>query len=457
MKNLSEQQVNEASAEYESMIQYGTQLAEREMEDGGWAEMLNEGELLVEDSVKKAQAALLLNNAKSWLYGMHESTRSMMVGGFQDYLFPVIRAAFVENPVYDLVSVQPMTKRVGQIFWLNYIYGSTKGSITKGDHMFDVGTGWHGATGYTDEVVDLEDQPATNGVANATTAGQTSYFPVRPGTFQFTIDDTVDYVIRDDGNGGLVKVSGGALTISSGSVNYDTGAWTVTMSGVLPTDAGVVATYAFDGEENSNIPLIDFEISSSAVAARRRAVQIRYNEEKQQDFGAEFGMDAASIIINGATQNLITETAGEVVRDLWDMAGTPSLSFNVNQSAAPEQGYSKTEHLRDIRFQLNQASNGIYDATQRAEGTFIVVDMNGATTLETMGRPIFEPVAGRTTGRQGLVKIGVLDGKYDVYRYKQLASLPGAAAFGNMLMGFKGPDFWDAGYVWSPYQSLYSH
>ena len=26
---------------------------------------------------------------------------------------------------------------------------------------------------------------------------------------------------------------------------------------------------------------------------------------------------------------------------------------------------------------------------------------------------------------------------------------------GNILMGFKGPDFWDAGYVWAPYQSLY--
>ena len=59
----------------------------------------------------------------------------------------------------------------------------------------------------------------------------------------------------------------------------------------------------------------------------------------------------------------------------------------------------------------------------------------------------------------GLHFIGTLQNQFRVYKDLHLDKLPGAqtnSATGNMLMGYKGNQFFEAGFVWSPYQMLYS-
>jgi hypothetical protein len=64
--------------------------------------------------------------------------------------------------------------------------------------------------------------------------------------------------------------------------------------------------------------------------------------------------------------------------------------------------------------------------------------------------------APRPSNVQGLHFIGTLLKKYRVYKDLHLDKEVGASDYGNILMGFKGSQFFEAGMVWSPYQLLYS-
>lgn len=108
----------------------------------------------ITDTFLRANTALMLENAKHWMahicrgridesgnLHINEATRSVLLGGFSDYIFPVIRAAFPTNPINDLISVQPTTRRTSTIVYWNWIYGTNKGGIAKGQRMFDAQTG----------------------------------------------------------------------------------------------------------------------------------------------------------------------------------------------------------------------------------------------------------------------------------------------------------------------------
>ncbi|NDF96058.1 MAG: hypothetical protein EB107_09540, partial [Proteobacteria bacterium] len=77
-----------------------------------------------------------------------------MVSGFQDYIFPLIRASIPQNPVLDWVSVQPMTRKQGSVFFQNIKYGNTKGRIAMGGRVFDALTGFAGGYNYSNEFVE---------------------------------------------------------------------------------------------------------------------------------------------------------------------------------------------------------------------------------------------------------------------------------------------------------------
>ncbi len=367
-------------------------------------------------------------------------------------MFSIIRATYPNNPINKLVSVQPQSKRNGTIYWLNYVIGKTRGAFKKGQTLFDANNGWQGIVGYTDEAIYAD--ALGNSVANATQTATLSEVPVRPLTLQVNIAQGTGIVVRDNGNGGVSLVSDGGTgrSLSSGSVNYATGAVSLTFDMALAASNAMTASYATDLEGSYNLPQVDIELQSTGTMAKRRPVQVRISMESIQDGQAEMGMDMGGLIVQVASQALLADTGAEVVRDLWDMAGTAVATFDVT----PSVGLGKAEHFRDVNFPIQVASGAITNATQRGEATWLVVDQNALNVLATIGAPQFIKASGETAKAQGLVFVGTFDG-LEVYRYKFLSIFPGASAYGNILVGYKGSDWWDTGYVWAPYQQLYTN
>lgn len=441
--------------EDQSWLAHGLALAEKTTEDGGFHEYFDESDDLgIEDPYIKATTAIMMENAEDWLRGMNEATRSVNVGGYIDYILPVIRAGFPNQIAHDLVSVQPMTKRIGQVFFLNYRIGQDKGAnYTRGRRVFDAIRGFAGGHHYSDEVIEQEDGGTTAAPAAATQSGQLAYLPVRRASVVLTFDEPAPngpIVVRDDGNGQFVIVNapGAPNAILASSISYETGVWSITFNGNLTASRAIVADYEYESEMSPTIPILDVELTASAITAKRRALRARYSMDGEMDYAAEFGQDLGMTIANGISEYIVAEQAREIIHDLWTFAG-PAVA-NFNRTPPVGAAYSRTEHFRDFVEIVNIGSQSIYQATQRVFANWIVCDSNAASLLKTIPRPTFDS-APETTNTVGVQFIGTLQGKR-VYLDPHLQDEPGSSPNGNVLLGFKGTEYWDAGYIWAPYQ-----
>lgn len=470
--------LNQALSPQARAFEIGHTLAETPMEQGGWAEMFCEseaGDMRIKDDMLRSSTALMLENAKQWisrhakprrldngLMTIDETTRSATVGGFSDYLFPIIRAAFPNNPLNDLVSVQPTNRRVATVMYFNYVVGSNKGSYTKGQRLFDANTG-KPDSGYhfSDNVVDGETVAVTRsngGGTNDVAAGTLAFNDgggVVPGSVSITIAISANSpgVISDDGNGGLsiVDSTGASVAVDSSSINYSTGAWSIDIDHTAATFAAdtATATYAWDSEGSSSLPEVDIQIATTTTETQRRALKLKYSLEAMYDAQQEFGLQVEPTLIRGCAEQLNFEIARQVVSRMWGLA-----AVNSTFSITPGSGISQQEHFRDLIYNINSASNNIWSRTQKGYGNWIIVDEGAANVIESLPATMFAP-AGRPADVMGIHFIGTLMSKYRVYKDVHLANETGASAVGNILMGFKGTEFHNAGLVWSPYQMMY--
>ena len=456
---------------YEGMIEAGLRLAEMPEEDGGWREYFietDEADMRIEDDMLRAQTALMLENCKRWMarkcktrldergrFVIDEVTRSALVGGFSDYLFPIIRAGFPSNPINDLVSVQPTTRRTATIVYWNWIVGQTgKPDFPSGTKLFDANTGKPDSNfHFSDEFIDNE---LFDGDGSTTLAGTLSFNDgggVRPGTVKIAANTSSGAVnFFDDGNGAFTN--DGGLTITSSSINYVTGAFSITLNTPTFTSGtgNQVASYRWDSEGSTKTAEVDVQIITSTTETERRALKINYSLEAMQDIMAEFGVSLEPNLVSGAAEQMNFEIARQIISDIWDVAPVSS-SFTISVPAPG--GYNQQDHFKDLVFDLNKASNNIWRRTQKGYGNWIIVDEGAANIIESLPAGMFV-AAPRPANVQGIHFIGTLLNRYRVYKDIHLDSETGASADGNILMGFKGTQFYEAGYVWAPYQLLYT-
>lgn len=458
---------------FEAQINAGLRLAETPESEGGWKEYFAEDSGLgIKDDMLRAQTALMLENAKRWMasrcrktldakgrFQIDEATRSATVGGFADYIFPIIRAAFPNNPIHDLVSVQPTTRRVATIVYWNWVVGRTKAPYFQGQKIFDANTGWQdGGQNYSSENVSGEAIPAL-GAPGATITGTLAYFSgggVRPGTVRLSLVTTGSgtIVVVDNGQGAFVQASGTGVTISASSINYATGAWSVTLGGLetFTTAATNTSSYRWDSEGSSDLPEVDVQITTSTAETERRAMKINYSQEAMQDIMAELGTSLEPSLVQGVAETINVETARQIIAEIWNTTpATAPFTFNIKVPS----GISQQEHFRDFVYTLTQASNGIWGATQKGFANWGVVDTGMSNLIESLPSTVFVR-APTPSSVHGLHFIGTLAGQYRIYKDLHLDKLPGSSATGNMLVGYKGSQFFEAGYVWAPYQLLYS-
>lgn len=450
---------------YEGILSAGLRLAETPEAEGGWAEYFAESEeadLRIPDQILRAHTALMLENTKRWMaqacrrrldeHGrlvLDEATRSALVGGFSDYLFPVIRAGFPTNPINDLVSVQPTTRRVAQVIYWHWTVGRGKGSFQEGQRLFDANRGkMDSGFNFSNDVIDAEAVFTGTG-ATAVATGTLRFHDgggVRPGSVSVTaVVAATPVTISDNGQGGWL---GGF----AGTIDYRTGAFSVTYAGSIDVSTSVIATYRWDSEGSKSLPQIDVQITTSTVETERRAIMVNYSIEAMQDIMAEFGVSLEPNLVSGAAEQMNFEIARQIIHEVW-LVSPVAATFPITPVVGA--GFNQQDHFKDLIYVLTRASNNIWSRTQKGYGNWIVVDEGASNVIESLPEGMFV-AAPRPANVQGLHFIGTLKGRYRVYKDIHLDKEPGASADGNILMGFKGNQFYEAGFVWSPYRLLYT-
>lgn len=435
----------------QDMIAEGLELTQTPVKDGGWKEMFESDDprlnkkLQIKDPRIKASTAIMLENERQFIESMDEATRLQRVGGFIDYIYPLIRAVFPNLIAHELCSVQPLQQEHGQIIYLNFIYGTSKGAdFVKGQRMFDALTGYpSNASTYTSEIINNELIGAGTGAATVF-SNTLVYIPVRRGKLRIT--HTVGAVLNtdgiDDGNGAITGTN-----IASGTINYETGAITVTFTVAPDNLTNILCAYEYVSEVSPTTPLIDVQVTSTSIQALRHSLRFRYSLDGMYEYKAQFGGDISAILRSGMAAIVAAEIDRRLIEKMWTAAGVAIATFSKTVPGA----ISRREHYGDIGVPINEAAEQIYQDTHRGDVSWCVVDAKAAAIIKSIKGYVD---AGIPSGVVGAYKMGHLNG-IPIYKERYLNALPGASADGNILVGYKGNNFIEAGLIYAPYRMFY--
>jgi len=410
--------------------------------------------------------AILMENESTYLQNLNEETKQANVGSFTKFIFPVLRRVFPNLIANEIVSVQPMTAPVGAVFFLDYVYGSTKGATTQGNVFprdFDKDYGSEYVNG---EPLATGNATPDYGPANAALAGNLAWNPVRPLNtslgFKVVISEVdalgvVKQTATDNGSGVFV----GTDVNAGGVFNYSNGSLSGFRFAVAPTLGNQIKAYYFyDGELSGKVAQINLDVKKAPVEAQPRRLKALWSSEAAEDLRAFHGLDAETELVSAVAQEIALEIDREIISDLFQASTGTTATFN----KVPPAGIAEIDHLRAMITQISTVSNLIHKKTLRAPANFIVTSPEVSALLSQLTthgdfRPLY--VSGAESpygpadmprplnqhGQFGIYKVGTLMNKWIVYEDPFFAR-------DQMLIGLKGSSFLDAGYVWAPYIPL---
>lgn len=427
--------LDEAQTEMSRKLGVGNELASRGNRvlyeskiDGRSVTMAELLEGLPPGSVVRSQTAIMLENTRRYIDALDETTKLVNIGDFEKYAFPMVRAIFPNLAAHNLASVQPMMGPISLVFFMKFVYGSTKGSSVAGTDIIENPNKTYGSEQIDIEVIGTGDGSTTAFASNL------AYTPVKPGTFICTATvGGVELEVTDDGNGNVI----GDIGAGTNTIIYSTGAYNFDWSAAPDVGTDVNAAYQFDMETNATVPDIDMQLSSSPVQAITRKLRTRWSLEAAQDLRNLHGLEAEVEQVAGISN----EMKFEIDRELIDAMASIAVNSVTAYSKTPGASISFTEHKLSFVDKLIEASNAIFSSTQRALGTWIVCGINVASLLESL--PGFVP-AQRPKGTRAVYKSGVLNGQWDVWKDPNYGT-------NSFMMGYQGDSMWEVGYIFAPY------
>jgi len=349
------------------------------------------------------------------------------------------------------------------VFYLDYVYASTKGNIKAGSKAFDSLQLGASNPAYSSDQIPSEQVGSGTGAATHFVF-VLSYRPIVSGSVVITTSDTTPQVVQDDGNG-VLKLAAGT---SVGTIDYATGSCTVDFTSA-PAAGAIVATYSYELEAQPNIPEIDMVLSSAPIFAKIRKLRSKWSVESAFNLRSLHGLDVEVELVAALGAEIRWEIDREVINDIvtivpsrTDASPTGNLIpcwsqtkvFSPNDpylgpaGGPTDTGVSYTEHKLSIIDAFVNGDNKIFKSTGRARATWIIFGMTVANIVETL--PGFVAVPGLPNGMtKGVYKCGTLNTRWDCFKDPFFVD-------NQYVMGYKGTSFLETGYVYAPYVPLYS-
>jgi len=196
---------------------------------------------------------------------------------------PVIAAILPSLVMNNIAVVQALDRRVGSVFYLDLVYGQTKGSLAENAVLIGAKTGHAGSQASRRFATELVYGEAM-GVAGSTHYTRTlTYFPVIAGTAVVT--DGVE-TFTDDGAGHMVTDSS---TGANGTIVYTTGVVDVTFESATPIAPTIDYQYNYEKATNG-VPEVNVDLSSESLTALDFPLRARYTMGAAIDLEKAHGM-----------------------------------------------------------------------------------------------------------------------------------------------------------------------
>ncbi len=448
----------------------------------------------IADGHTKKVTAILLENEMEHIKSLNEDTLSTNAGAFTKYVFPILRRVFPNLIANQLVSVQPMTSPVSGIFFYEKKYDDRKGSknaqlgvannptdmayqgeLEAGDNINQ-----NFARYYSSEFVDYDLTCSDTGAATATLnqgsalCETTSWKPIRDNAVdgQRTYYVKAYYRCNDADNANtptevVATMNDAGVLIDDlnsnnvGSFTIASGNWAITPLGSgasasnFTNNTVVYFQYFVNWElvgytAGATIPSISLDIALHTVKAESRKLKARWTVEAVDDMRALHGMDAETELVSTFSNEVMLEVDREIVDDLINGA-MHSISYTYAATLPGE-----IETIRNLLTQISAVSAKIHTTSGRAPANFLVVPPGIGSLLDQLSthgdyasieQNVQSPSYGPITADYGIARIGTLLRRWAVYQDPYMDDT-------KILVGLKGRNFLDAGYVYAPYVPL---
>lgn len=446
----------------------------------------------IQNPYQRGVMAMVFENQMDHLNSMTEETLSTGVGSFTKYIFPILRRVFPNLIANNIVSVQPMTAPIGGIFTYEHKYGQSKGNATAGANLIE-----DFQRHYSSEYIDYQaivPAGAVDGIKtvwddanNDTDRHVAKWLPIAtPNSAKGITGVTVHWVSGGVDKERLATASGvnGAGDGNAFVINFAQGTWSLDTGADVP-DAGeaIWIEYHYDSERISqhtlnalaanygvtdrtaSVPDVNLDIQLVTIEAITRKLKARWSAEAVDDLRAFHGLNAEAELVAGISNEIALELDREIIDDL--VRGS-KFSADYNLGAAPAFGgaaasASELDVIRGLLTTIDSVSANIHRSSLRAPANFIVVSPEvGALLGQLTSHGDFmmvnrlmdqqqAPSYGPMTSNFGVQRLGTLMNKYAVYQDPFLSA---GSADKDILVGLKGQNFLDAGYVYAPYVPL---
>lgn len=443
--------------------------------------------------LRKVTATLLENQAKAILFERQQNLNESAVGfgtttvgalgTFQKFALPIVRRVFPELIFNKLGATQPMQGPVSQVFYLGHTrsYGATTQNIYSKYNLTYRGL-VASAIGSTDN-------------------------PFHTGTFDGGSNSGLDYADYSGGFDSSAVLQENYGTFSS-TFGGQIAAW--------PDPTTTLGWTVSGGErlEGTGIPEVSMHIQQQPVTARTRKMRALWTIEASQDLKAYHNLDLEQELTSFLTQELQLEIDRELIEDMrmiaygiGDLAaGTPfggwypgtldprynsndfqdfygkepngnsnfipgafeydfpsdlaaqtinpgSNIFVVDLTWFQTGGTWAPQHVGHVYSNLlatiNFASQDIYRTTMRGPGTWLITSPIIGAMLESAAKLEGGLQSGDGPSNMGsqISFKGKFAGKYDLFIDPMFPT-------DEILMGYKGNNPMDSGFVYCPYIAL---
>ena len=493
---MSLQTLLESANPYHSVQSDAARLASK-WEKTGLLEGLNGG-------TKNNMGIILENQAKQLVVEASQTGGGSSIGGnvfgsgnageqWAGVALPLVRKVFGQIAAQEFVSVQPMNLPSGLVFFLDFQYGTTKGDFASGDSLYgdvsgfasnDTDGGLYGAGRFGYSINNTSSVVAvTKGTVTVADVNWDSTYSasVAAGTvFKSTVAVNDLPLVDQDGVRGITVVSASAdfgvlpqFTTTDGT--------NITFISTVEADASadeVTVTYQKQPLDNSrgdfedspgassdaadaiSIPEINVQMKSSAIVAKTRKLKAVWTPEFAQDLNAYHALDAEAELTSILSEYISLEIDLEILdmlmenasagTEVWSAVNNRSISGTGNGTVTDLNFYnSQGQWFQTLGTKIQKLSNVIHQRTLRGGANFLVCSPSVGTILESI--PGFaadsDGDASKASYAFGVQKVGSINSRQKVYKNPYMKE-------NQILLGFRGSQFLEAGAVFAPYIPL---
>lgn len=291
------------------------------------------------DSVRKITVAKCLDNVSKFMNEAFESgmgTQRSAMGDYKKFCLALTNVGLPNLIAFDLVTVSPMSSMYGNVAYIKYVKGTTKGESAEGD--------------LTNSVWQLGDVDVNyTGQAVIETVAEDQTEPMFGPVLKKMVNpaDKVAYKFKTD---------------TAGTIAY---------TDTFPAE-GVKVAYVYDNViiPQETLPTLKAELANIGLEAKARRIAVYYSQMAAFQAKTDYGFDLADGLAEQAVGQLSYEIDTEIIQMLYDAA---QADANVAAwSRTQPVGVNYVDHLVSFAAKLEEYKMAIYNRTKKFTPNFMV-------------------------------------------------------------------------------------